>query len=63
MTFKYGDRVLVHDIHGDPAGEGTVVNFNEFRDPESRYAIDADFYKEDFIFVGKDQLTKIEEED
>lgn len=62
MTFKYGDRVIVHNLHGEPVGQGTIANVNDFREPEAKYAIDADFYKEDFLFVGEKQLTISREE-
>lgn len=59
---KVGDRVDVKNNKDEYAGRATVVNINEFRDPDMTYAIDADFYKGDFLFVSKSQLKKIEEE-
>lgn len=59
---KVGDRVEVKSNKDEYAGRATVVNINDFRDPDTTYAIDADFYKDDFLFVSKSQLKKIEEE-
>ena len=57
-----GDRVKVIDFSGNELGEATVINVNEFREPELKYAIMCDFHDDDFIFVGKENLIKIKEE-
>lgn len=58
---KVGDRVIVINNEGNVAGEGTVININDYRDPDTKYAIDADFYKEDYLFVGINNLKLIEQ--
>lgn len=54
-----GDRVKIFNNSGIHLGLGTIVNINNYREPSMKYAIDADFYDEDYIFVGKENLVKI----
>lgn len=54
---KVGDRVAIRNNKGIFIGKGTIVNINEFREPSMIYAIEADFYKSDFIFAGEEHLT------
>lgn len=58
--FKQMDRVLVIDFLGKPIYEGVIVNINDFREPEVRYAVQVEDY-DDFIFVSKNNLKKLEE--
>ncbi|WP_438312305.1 hypothetical protein [Sporosarcina sp. FA9] len=62
MTLKVKDRVTVLNNQGDSVGVGIIVNINEFREPKFKYAVDTDFYKEDYLFVGEENLLKIQEE-
>ena len=49
---KVGDRVLVNDKY-----LGTIVNISDYREPEFKYAIDLDCYKDDLVFVGDANIT------
>lgn len=62
MTFERGQRVLVSNIPRTMKFAGTVANVGVFREPHMQYAIDMDLYKGDYVFVGEDQLEKLEEE-
>ncbi|AMQ06773.1 hypothetical protein [Sporosarcina psychrophila] len=61
MTLKARDRVTVLNSDGTPMGEGSIVSVNEWRHPSGKYAIDADFYDKDYLFVGEENLVKIQE--
>lgn len=59
---KVRDRVAVIDNRdGGVTGYGTIINISDFREPSEKYAIDADFYHEDYLFVEESQLKKVEE--
>ena len=58
-NFNVGDRVEVFDEKHGKIGKGTIVNINKFREPDMMYAIDLNHFKEDYIFVGKENLVKI----
>lgn len=58
--FKRGERVKVYTKNRKDYLLGTVVNYNNFREPGMEYAIDVRF--SDYLFVGENQLEKIEEE-
>lgn len=62
MSLKKKDRVTVLNSDGVPMGEGTIDNVNEFREPSMKYAVAADFYDEDYLFLGEKNLVKIQEE-
>ena len=62
-SIKVGDRVHVINNNGNTAGKGTVININDYREPDARYAIDADFYNEDYLFVGINNLRLIKQEE
>lgn len=62
MTLQVKDKVKVLSNHGNVIGEGVIVSINEFREPQFKYAIDADFFDEDYIFVGEKNLVKIKED-
>ena len=62
MKFPPKTRVLVSNEPRTMKFEGTVVNFNAYREPSMAYAVQLDLYTEDFVFVGEDQLELIEEE-
>ncbi len=59
IEINVGDRVKVITDNGKFLGEGTIVNINEFREPSLKYAVNADFYDVDYIFVGEENLVKI----
>lgn len=59
---KVGDRVEIRNNKGVFVGEGTIANINEFREPSMKYAVEADFYKSDFVFAGEEHLKLIKEE-
>lgn len=61
-TLRVGDRVEIRNNKGIFIGKGTIANINEFRESSTKYAIDADFYKKDFVFAGEKHLKLIEEE-
>jgi len=60
---KVGDRVEIRNNKGILIGKGTIANINDFREPSMKYAIDADFYKSDFVFAGEEHLKLIKEEE
>lgn len=62
MMFQVKDKVKVLSNHGNVIGEGVIVSINEFREPQFKYAVDADFMYEDYIFVGEENLVKIKED-
>lgn len=62
MDFSVRERVAIQTEYGKIIGEGVIVNINEFREPQFKYAVDADFMDEDYIFVGENNLVKIKEE-
>lgn len=59
---KVRDKVIVLDKDGNKIGEGTIININEFREPDMMYAVDVVGYEEDYIFCGESQL-KLKKED
>jgi len=63
MPFKERDSVLIKNYSGHVLGLGVIVNVNEFREPNMRYAVDAQFYRDDYIFVGEGNLELFEEVD
>lgn len=62
MSLKVRDRVTIIDVSGAPIAEGTIININDFREPEYQYAVDIDDYFDNPIFFSESQLVKIEEE-
>jgi len=62
MDLQVRDRVTVIDSGGSPLAEGTIVNINDFREPQFKYAVDVDSYTDDLLFFGEENLVKIEEE-
>lgn len=62
FPLRVRDRVTVLNNQGVSVGEGTIVNINDYREPNAKYAVDTDFYKEDFLFVGEQNLMKVQEE-
>ena len=61
FEIKLNDRVEVKNTKGEYAGNGTVVNINDLREPDLRYGVNADFYDGDLLFVGENQLKVIQE--
>lgn len=62
MTLQIGNRVTIIDTHGNPLGQGTIFNINNYREPSLKYAVDLDGYTEDLMFLGENLLVKNEEE-
>lgn len=62
MAFEVSERVIVLDNEGAQVGKGTIVNVSYFREPSMKYAINADFYEDDYLFVGEENLKKTQEE-
>ena len=58
--FKVRDKVRVWAWDRSASIEGTIVNQNDFREPDMEYAVEAGF--SDYLFVGEGQLEKIKEE-
>jgi len=58
MSLKARDSVWITDSAGMKIAGGTIVNVNDFREPEMKYAVDVDGYKEDVLFFGEDRLIK-----
>lgn len=58
MKLKIKDEVTIIDDKGKPVAEGTIVNINDFREPNLKYAIDVKGYVEDVLFFGGSQLVK-----
>ena len=42
--------------------KGTLININEYREPEMRYCVLLDDYQEDFVFVPEDKIRYIIEQ-
>lgn len=63
MDFNVKERVAIQTEYGKIIGEGVIVNINEFREPQFKYAVDADFMDEDYIFVGEENLVQLQEEE
>lgn len=61
MKFPIQTRVLASNEARTMKFVGTVVNFNDFREPSMTYAVQLDLYTEDLVFVGEGQLELIEE--
>lgn len=57
-SFSKSDRVIVHDITGNPVSSGTILSINEFREPSMKYAVSIDIYTDDVVFVSEEQLKK-----
>lgn len=55
--FKVRDRVVVID-GGGREFHGEIANISEYREPNLRYAIDLDDYKDDYVFVPECQLRE-----
>lgn len=62
MTYKVGERVTVVDDKGNFFSTGTIINVNDFREPDKKYAVDVDSFLEDVMFLGEANLRKIQEE-
>lgn len=60
MKFKVGQRVIVTTINGRKL-PGKIINVNNFREPGTEFAVDLDEYKDDFVFVGLDDLEAIDD--
>ena len=58
MELKVRDRVTITDISGNPIAKGTIININDFREPNQKYAVDVDGY-EDVLFFDDSRLVKI----
>jgi hypothetical protein len=61
MALKVRDRVWITDSIGMKTTKGEIVNINNFREPEMKYAVSADGHSEDLLFFGEDRLIKQEE--
>lgn len=55
ISFKVGDSVLVKGKY-----KGKIANVNEFREPSMKFAVDLEVYKKDVVFVGEEDLKKVE---
>lgn len=53
------DKVKVIDARGVQVCIGLIVNVNDWREPDVRYAVDIGL--DDVIFCGKEQLETLEE--
>jgi len=53
--------VWITDSTGMEVAEGTIINVNDFREPELKFAVDVEGYTEDVLFFGEDSLIKQEE--
>lgn len=63
MALQVRDRVRIIGTQGKPIATGTIVNINNFREPESVYAVDVDDYNTDVLFFNEQHLIKIENEE
>jgi len=61
LSLKVSDRVWITDSTGMEVAEGTIINVNDFREPELKFAVDVEGYTEDVLFFGEDSLIKQEE--
>jgi uncharacterized protein (UPF0218 family) len=57
MELKVRDKVIIIDNNGNSISEGTIININDFREPDHKYAVDVDGI-EDALFFGELQLVK-----
>ncbi|ONK21201.1 hypothetical protein BLX87_23010 [Bacillus sp. VT-16-64] len=62
MSLQIQDRVTIIDANGNSLAEGKIVNINDFRGPNQKYAVDIDGY-EDVLLFGEKQLAKYQEEE
>ena len=53
---KVIDRVVILNKNGSPVAEGVIVNINDLREPNMKYAVDVDEYVEDILFFGEEHL-------
>lgn len=58
MGLQVKDEVVIYDNKGDLFGEGVIVNINDFREPDMKYAVDVVGYSEDVLFFGDKHLKK-----
>lgn len=60
MGFKVKDKVMLVDYQRKEICDGEIININDFRPPEARYCV---FVKgqPDYLFVGENNLMKLEE--
>lgn len=56
--FKVKDRVITKSRLTDETFEGVIVNINDFRPPEAKYALDIDGFN-DLVFLGEDDLEEM----
>ncbi|MEI2465053.1 hypothetical protein [Niallia taxi] len=56
MQLQVKDRVFIIDKDSNNVAEGTIININDFREPNMKYAVDVDGYTEDLLFFGESQL-------
>ena len=61
MTIKSRDKVEILNENGNVIAEGTVINYNVFREPGMEYAVDVNGV-DDVYFFGEKNLRKIEKE-
>lgn len=59
MAFSVRERVQVSNLNNEVVGNGTIINYNDFREPGMEYAVLIDGHKGEF-FVGENQLSKLE---
>ena len=52
------DRVRFKDRFGWEH-TGTIVSISNYREPQYKYAIDADDFKDDYIFVGSENIIEV----
>ena len=57
MEFKVRERVHVYAV-----GNGTIINQNDFREPDMEYAVLIDGM-DDVVFVGAKHMKKLETEE
>lgn len=55
--FNINDRVVVKDSLGNEH-HGSIINISNYREPCMKFAIDLDDYKDDYMFVGEQQMRK-----
>lgn len=62
MELQVRDRVYVTDSLGVKVGEGTIININDFREPEMKYAVDLDDYSNNPLFMDESRIIRIQGE-
>lgn len=60
MNLEVRDKVSIIDSKGMSLAQGVIININDFREPNLKYAVNVEGY-EDVLFFGELHLVKVSE--